>query len=78
MKLQTSLFQSSLVNYLNFFFFNNFFKGNPARVDAAPMMDVSGVISGNMDHSACVMPPPTKRSKLYAFFVPVMLQFFEY
>ncbi|KAK4586861.1 hypothetical protein RGQ29_023863 [Quercus rubra] len=39
-------------------------KRNPARVDAAPMMDVSGVISGNMDHSACVMPPPTKRSKL--------------
>ena len=41
-------------------------------------MDVSGVISGNIDHSACVMPPPTKRSKLYAFFAPVMLQFFEY
>ncbi|KAK9992369.1 hypothetical protein SO802_027354 [Lithocarpus litseifolius] len=39
-------------------------KRNSARADAAPMMDVSGVISGNMDHSACVMPPPTKRSKL--------------
>ncbi|KAK7857745.1 hypothetical protein CFP56_015921 [Quercus suber] len=39
-------------------------KRNSARADAAPMIDVSGVISGNMDHSACVMPPPTKRSKL--------------
>ncbi|KDO75045.1 hypothetical protein CISIN_1g019394mg [Citrus sinensis] len=29
-------------------------------------MDGSGVSSENTDHSACVMPPPTKRSKLIA------------
>lgn len=44
-------------------------KRNSACVDAAyvaSMMDVSGVSPGNMDHPACVMPPPTKRSKLIA------------
>jgi hypothetical protein len=58
-----------------------FLKGNSACVDAAyvaSMMDVSGVSPGNMDHPACVMPPPTKRSKLYAFFVPMMFHYFEY
>ncbi|XP_059454337.1 uncharacterized protein LOC132184637 isoform X2 [Corylus avellana] len=35
-------------------------------VDVASMMDVSGVCTGNMDHPACVMLPPTKRSKLIA------------
>lgn len=51
--------------------------GNSACVDVASMMDVSGVCPGNMDHPACVMLPPTKRSKLYAFFVPIMLLHFE-
>ncbi|XP_062176227.1 uncharacterized protein LOC133881304 isoform X2 [Alnus glutinosa] len=35
-------------------------------VDVGSMMDVSGVCPGNMDHPACVMLPPTKRSKLIA------------
>ncbi|GLT61068.1 hypothetical protein SLA2020_338010 [Shorea laevis] len=41
-------------------------KRNSACVDVASMMDVSGVCPGNMDHPACVMLPPTKRSKLIA------------
>eukprot|EP00258_Populus_trichocarpa_P017840 XP_006380028.1 uncharacterized protein LOC7469084 isoform X3 [Populus trichocarpa] len=38
-------------------------KRNSASVDVASMMDGEGVIPGNTDYSACVMPPPTKRYK---------------
>ncbi|KAH9765602.1 Sgf11 (transcriptional regulation protein) protein [Citrus sinensis] len=41
-------------------------KRNSACVNIASAMDGSGVSSENTDHSACVMPPPTKRSKLIA------------
>ncbi|KAJ4722252.1 Sgf11 (Transcriptional regulation protein) protein [Melia azedarach] len=41
-------------------------KGNSACVDIAPMMDGSGVSPENTDHSAYVVPPPTKRSKVIA------------
>ncbi|KAK9182399.1 hypothetical protein WN944_025543 [Citrus x changshan-huyou] len=41
-------------------------KRNSACVNIASAVDGSGVSSENTDHSACVMPPPTKRSKLIA------------
>lgn len=47
--------------------------GNSAYVDTKYLMDGSGLSPGNTDHSACVMAPPTKRSKLYAFSILVML-----
>ena len=61
-KLYSLLSGSSLLHYL-------FSLGNSACVDVASMMDVSRVCPGNMDRPACVLLPPTKRSKLYAFFV---------
>ncbi|XP_015573374.1 uncharacterized protein LOC8262383 isoform X1 [Ricinus communis] len=39
-------------------------KRNPACIDVASIIDGKGVSPENTDHSACVMPPPTKRSKL--------------
>ncbi|XP_012069409.1 uncharacterized protein LOC105631831 isoform X2 [Jatropha curcas] len=39
-------------------------KRNLTCVDVASIMDGKGVSPENTDHSACVMPPPTKRSKL--------------
>uniref|UniRef100_A0A6P4ACI2 uncharacterized protein LOC107426928 isoform X1 n=1 Tax=Ziziphus jujuba TaxID=326968 RepID=A0A6P4ACI2_ZIZJJ len=41
-------------------------KRNSAYVDTKYLMDGSGLSPGNTDHSACVMAPPTKRSKLIA------------
>jgi hypothetical protein len=43
--------------------------GNFATVDVASMIVGKAVSPENTDYSACVMPPPTKRYKLYAFFV---------
>ncbi|KAI5572665.1 hypothetical protein BDE02_10G027900 [Populus trichocarpa] len=44
-------------------------KRNSATVDVASMIVGKAVSPENTDYSACVMPPPTKRYKLYAFFV---------
>ena len=57
----------SCLNLFDFLLF--ILSGNFAPVDVASMMDGKGVIPENTDYSACVMPPPTKRNKLYALFV---------
>ncbi|KAJ6898085.1 hypothetical protein NC652_024803 [Populus alba x Populus x berolinensis] len=44
-------------------------KRNSATVDVASMIVGKAVSPENTDYSAGVMPPPTKRYKLYAFFV---------
>ncbi|KAJ0034647.1 hypothetical protein Pint_25028 [Pistacia integerrima] len=41
-------------------------KRNSASVDTASVMVASRVSPENIDHSACVMPPPAKRSKMIA------------
>ena len=46
--------------------------GYSSCVDAASMMDGTGINAGNRDHPASVMHPPTKRHKLYAFLVHPM------
>lgn len=43
--------------------------GNSTCVDAASMMDGTGINPGNKDRQASIMHPPTKRHKLYAFLV---------
>lgn len=45
--------------------------GNSMCVDAASMMDDTGINPANRDHQASVMHPPTKRQKLYAFLVHI-------
>lgn len=60
-------FLGASVCYAQYWCFNQF--ENSTCVDAASMMDDTGINPGNRDLQASVMHPPTKRHKLYAVLV---------
>ncbi|KAL2341172.1 hypothetical protein Fmac_009112 [Flemingia macrophylla] len=64
--IDSALSQSHLNSQIRVTPFSNEVKGHSTCVDAASMMDGTGINPGNRDHPASVMQPPTKRHKLVA------------
>ncbi|WVY92508.1 hypothetical protein V8G54_031596 [Vigna mungo] len=72
--IDSDLSQSHRISQIRVIPFSNKVKGHSTCVDGASMMDGTGINPGNRDHPASIMHPPTKRHKLYAFFVHLILR----
>ncbi|XP_027358853.1 uncharacterized protein LOC113867635 isoform X2 [Abrus precatorius] len=71
--IDTAVSQSHLNCQIRVTPFSNEVKGHSTCVDAASVMDGTGINPGNRDHRASVMHPPIKRHKLIASaYLPVL------